>query len=148
MGRFSGALQATHQNDAGLAFDVEFFVLATHKGCELLLRDFDKELTRLHRSEHFLTNRLFSHAVDETLGYAVVHIRLDQGPANLFGGFGDVRLRNGGFSLEVLEGLFETVTEVLKHIGRKGRSRQRVCLQKVEGVKSDDELKKYYDEYV
>ena len=123
MGGFTRSLQATHQNDARLALDVEFGVLSTHERRELFLGDFDQELTRLDGSQHLLAHGLLFDPVGKALGYTVIHIGLHQGPADFFGRVGNVRFGNGGFTFQALECLLESVAEIFKHEDSKGSRR-------------------------
>ena len=117
----SGALQAAHEDDAGLAFEIEACMLSAHEFGELFLRDFHEELTRSHGGEDLLADGLVLHPIGEALGDAVVHIRLDEGTADFLGGFGNVGFGDRGLALDALKGFFEAVAEVLEHGDGKGR---------------------------
>ena len=63
----------------------------------------DHHLARLDALYDILTKSHFLYIVAEALGYLVAHVGLDQGPADVFEGFGYVNFSNPALSFQQAE---------------------------------------------
>ena len=79
------------------------------------MEDLDDLLTWRNAPQHFLAERFFAHARDEIFGNLVVNIRLQQSQADLPKRIGNVGLRNGPVTTEILKNILKPVGELSKH---------------------------------
>ena len=71
--------------------------------------DLDHHLLRLDRGEDVLSHRLGLHPVAELLGHLVAYVGVEQGPADVLQGFGDIDVSDLSFSLQYLEGTLKSL---------------------------------------
>ena len=105
----TGSVQTGHQHDAGLALDIDVSVLAAHELGQFVVDDLDHHLLRLDRGEDVLSHRLGLDPVAEILGNLVTYIGVEQGPADVLQGLGDIDIGNLPFALQYLEGTFKSL---------------------------------------
>ena len=99
----TGTLQTGHQDDGRRAFEVDLLCLTAHEVCQLVMGDLDHQLSRTNGIDHILAQRFLLHAVGKLLRRLVVHIRLQQGFADVLDRFRNVDFRYSSFTLENLE---------------------------------------------
>ena len=99
----TATLKTGHQNNRRLSFEVNLLRLAAHQFCQLVMRDFNHQLTGTDSVYHVLSQCFLLHAVGELFGGLVVHIRLKQRFADILDGFRYVDFGNTAFTLQNLE---------------------------------------------
>ena len=108
-GSLTGALQTGDQDDRRRALQLDVGRRAAHELCQLVADDLGNHLSRLDGLEHVLSQGLLLHLVGEGFGYLVIDVGVDQRPADLLEGFGDVDFGDAAFALDQLEGPFEFI---------------------------------------
>ncbi len=105
-GGLTRALESGHEDDRGLAREVEPHALASHQGGELVVHDLHHELAGLHGGEHVHAHRLLLHGVGKLLGHFVVDIGVEQCPAYILECLGYVDLGDFSLTFQYLERAF------------------------------------------
>ena len=104
----TGTVETGDEDDGRGALGIDFAVLASHKLGKFVVDDLDHHLLRLHGSEHACANGFGLHPVAEFLGNLVGHIGIQEGPAHILKGFGDVDFGYLAFTFEYFERPFES----------------------------------------
>ena len=130
MGGLSGPLQSGQEDCGWVSFQFQGRGRLTHEFGQLLMGDFDQELSRLDRCEHFPAQRFFLHRFDEVLGGLEIHVRIQECFANLFQGVADIDFGDGTVSFQDFECTLKAFLQILKHRSgsrviqrRKGRGK-------------------------
>ena len=76
----------------------------------------DHHLTRLHGSQHVLTQRLLLHGVREGLGNLIVYVSLQKCLAHILQRFRHVDFGDFTFTLQYLERPFQSLAQIFKHL--------------------------------
>ena len=103
-GGLTRTLQTRHQDDGGLAGEVDFGGLASHQFGQLVVDNLHHQLAGLDGGQHVLSQGFLLDGIGEVLGYLVVDVGIEQGFAHVFQGFGHVDFGYLAFSLEDFEG--------------------------------------------
>ncbi len=82
---------------------------------QLVVDDLDHLLAGLHGIEHLRAHRLLEDPATKRLGHFVMHIRLEQGLADLFHRFTDIGFRNLAAAAERTQRVFKFIRQVVEH---------------------------------
>ena len=115
-GGLAGTVQSGYQHDSRRAFHADFLRLATHEIGQFVMDDLHHHLLGLHGRQHILPHRLFLDFVAEILRHAEAHVGVQQGAADVFQRCGDVDFGDLSLAPQDLEGPFQSLLQVLKHI--------------------------------
>ena len=86
----TGTLKARHQDNGRLLLQLEFRSLTSHKLGELIMYNLNHELTGLHSRQHIHTQGFFLHRIGKGFSHLIVDISIEQCPAHVLKGLGDV----------------------------------------------------------
>ncbi len=115
-GRFTGALEAGHQNNGGrLGGELEPGGVLAEQGNELVANDLDDLFGGREGGEDLLPDGLGADLFDQILDDVEVDVGFEQRDADLAQGFGDIFFRERALAAEVFEGALELVSQILKH---------------------------------
>ena len=109
-------MQSGHEDDSGFVFQFQPYIFTTHELCQLVVHEFDHQLSRFHGSEHVHTEGLLLHSVREGLSHFIVHVGVDERTAHILHRLGDVDFCNFTLTLEDFERPFQAVTKIFKHV--------------------------------
>ena len=115
MGGLSGPLQSRQEDRGGVAFQFQRRGRLTHEFGQLLVGDFDQKLPRLNGREYFPAQRLFLHGFDEVLGGLEIHVRVQEGFADLLHRVADIDFGDGTVSFQDFECTLKAFLQILKH---------------------------------
>ena len=108
-GSLTGSVQTGDKDDARLSLDVDVGELAAHELGQFVMDNLDHHLLRLDRGQDVLSHGLGLHPVAEVLGNLIADVRVEQSPADVFQGFGDIDVGNLSFTLKYLEGALKSL---------------------------------------
>jgi hypothetical protein len=114
--RLTGTVETGHQDDGGMSLELQFGGLSSHQCGELVVDDFDHELSRLDARQHVLSQCFLLHRVGKRLGHFVVDVGVEEGAAHLLEGFRHIDFGDAALALQYLERPLKSLVEVFKHI--------------------------------
>ena len=103
-------LQTRHQHDGRTAFQLQFYGLATHQFCQLVMDNLDHQLAGLDGCEHIHAHGLLLHCIREGLRNLVVHVGIQQGFTDVLQRLGHIDFGDFSFTFQYLERPFKSVT--------------------------------------
>ncbi len=123
-GRLARALQADdHDFDRRLDLQIEFTRRPAHRVLQLGRDETQQVLLRRERAEHFLPERLASDMLDKIANNLDIDVGFEQREPDFAERIFDIALGDSPLALELLEDVFEAVTERIKHKSAVGDDR-------------------------
>ena len=101
------ALQTRHEDDGGIAREVDLGSVASHEAGELVMDYLDHEFARLDGVDYVLTHRLGLDFVGKLFGYLEVYVGLEECATHVLESLGDIDFGNLAFAFKYLEAPFE-----------------------------------------
>ena len=117
-GGLARALQASHQHDRRRSYrQIEALVLLAHQDNQRVVHQLDDGLSRRETAQHFLSDGLGAHVLDERLHHRQRHVRFEQRHAHLAQGVTDIGLGETRLAAQAFERRFQPAGQILKHAG-------------------------------
>ena len=83
-GGLTRTLKTRHQDNGGMALDVERSLLTTHELGELIVHNLNHQLLRLQGIDNVLTYCFLFNSIGERLSHLIVNVGLNKSATNLF----------------------------------------------------------------
>ena len=114
--RLPRSLQTRHQDHARrLRALLEARRVLAQQVDQLVAHDLDNLLGGTECRRHLGAHRLVPDVLHQLVDDGQVHVRFEQGEADLADGLGDVLIGDGALATEVLKGALKLIGEILKH---------------------------------
>ena len=104
---FTCTVQASHEDDGRMAFEVHVGRLTAHQFCQLIVHDFHHQLLGLDGCQNVLAKCFLLNSIGESLCHLVVDVGIEQGTTHILQRLGDVDLGYLTFTFQYLERPFQ-----------------------------------------